>query len=60
MCLDRPITTCLHPCGHIAMCEECANRLSPRRCPICRTNIREISVRAPATDDAAAFEAALT
>ena len=42
------------------MCEECANRLSPRRCPICRTNIREISVRAPPTDDAAAFEAALT
>ena len=61
VCLDRPIaTSCLHPCGHIAMCEGARTGSGPRRCPICRTNIREISVRAPPADDAAAFEAALT
>lgn len=46
VCLDRPITTCLRPCGHIAMCSQCADRLqrSTGTCPICRSHIQSILV----------------
>ena len=44
---DALIDTGLHPCGHFALCRGCADRLNPRRCPICRTPIQQY--RAPPT-----------
>jgi hypothetical protein len=37
VCLDRPLEVALEPCGHVAICRDCANRLDS--CPICRTSI---------------------
>jgi len=39
VCFDAPIDTGLHPCGHFSTCRGCADRLRPRRCPICREDI---------------------
>ena len=39
VCLDRAISTRLHPCGHFALCRVCADQLNPRKCPICRAPI---------------------
>lgn len=47
ICYDRAISTCLRPCGHVALCSICASRLSPRKCPLCRVNITSIENRAP-------------
>ena len=47
VCFDALIDTGLHPCGHFALCRGCADRLDPRRCPICRTPIQRY--RAPPT-----------
>eukprot|EP00434_Breviolum_minutum_P000967 symbB.v1.2.000850.t2/scaffold37.1/size397765/22 len=46
VCLDRHISTCLRPCGHIAMCSQCADRLkrSTGSCPICRSQIQSVLV----------------
>eukprot|EP00927_Polykrikos_kofoidii_P070969 TRINITY_DN67320_c0_g1_i1.p1 TRINITY_DN67320_c0_g1~~TRINITY_DN67320_c0_g1_i1.p1 ORF type:complete len:461 (-),score=37.79 TRINITY_DN67320_c0_g1_i1:98-1375(-) len=45
VCFDRPISTCLRPCGHVAMCEVCASRLTRQICPLCRTPISTIERR---------------
>lgn len=45
ICLDRPRTHVLIPCGHAVLCEECANTLADScsdrgedlRCPICKS-----------------------
>jgi hypothetical protein len=37
VCFDSGIDTVLRPCGHIAVCRTCAQKL--RVCPICRTGI---------------------
>jgi len=42
VCFDNPINVCLLPCGHVAICSSCANRLRPPNCPICRTHITSI------------------
>lgn len=42
VCYDRPIDTCLMPCGHVALCWNCASRLPQRRCPLCRADIIEM------------------
>ncbi|CAJ1426427.1 unnamed protein product [Effrenium voratum] len=46
ICFERAISTCLRPCGHIAMCSQCVNRLPlPRTCPICRSRIESVLTR---------------
>lgn len=40
VCLTDPRTTCVEPCSHFCLCEECATGLLTRdeaKCPICRT-----------------------
>jgi hypothetical protein len=39
VCFDKAINTRLEPCGHVALCSVCANRLNPRLCPLCRAPI---------------------
>eukprot|EP00929_Paragymnodinium_shiwhaense_P024487 TRINITY_DN15042_c1_g1_i1.p1 TRINITY_DN15042_c1_g1~~TRINITY_DN15042_c1_g1_i1.p1 ORF type:complete len:458 (+),score=14.80 TRINITY_DN15042_c1_g1_i1:80-1453(+) len=51
VCYDRAISTCLRPCGHVALCEICASRLHPRKCPLCRQNIASVERHAPAADN---------
>jgi hypothetical protein len=40
VCYHKQISTCLLPCGHIAMCAACARKVSA--CPICRSQISKI------------------
>eukprot|EP00746_Dinoflagellata_sp_MGD_P124480 gnl/MRDRNA2_/MRDRNA2_59080_c0_seq1.p1 gnl/MRDRNA2_/MRDRNA2_59080_c0~~gnl/MRDRNA2_/MRDRNA2_59080_c0_seq1.p1 ORF type:complete len:326 (-),score=52.06 gnl/MRDRNA2_/MRDRNA2_59080_c0_seq1:52-1029(-) len=42
VCYDRAIDVLLDPCGHIVICADCAERLNPRKCPICRTDILQV------------------
>lgn len=42
VCFDRPIDVLVDPCGHIVMCATCAGRVNPRKCPICRVDIKQI------------------
>ncbi|XP_063422002.1 uncharacterized protein LOC134706731 isoform X2 [Mytilus trossulus] len=43
ICMERPKQTIFLDCGHIACCDICSNTLmsSERKCPTCRTFIRE-------------------
>lgn len=47
VCYDRAISTRLRPCGHVALCSECAARLRPRKCPLCRTNVDAVDPYTP-------------
>lgn len=47
VCYDRPIGTRLVPCGHVALCAECAGRLNPRKCPLCRVDITAVNSHTP-------------
>jgi hypothetical protein len=43
MCFDAPKDHIIIPCGHVCVCEACANLLTQMRkptCPICRTAIQ--------------------
>jgi hypothetical protein len=43
MCFDAPKDHIIIPCGHVCVCEACANQLTQMRkptCPICRTAIQ--------------------
>jgi len=42
VCYERRIATRLVPCGHVALCCICAERLVQRRCPICREPIASV------------------
>lgn len=42
VCFENAIDVVLDPCGHITVCSECAARLSPKKCPICRDSIRQV------------------
>lgn len=43
VCYERAINTCLQPCGHMAMCQQCVSMLpAPRTCPICRSRIQSV------------------
>ena len=42
VCYDAAIDTALQPCGHVALCRQCAERLPQRRCPLCRAPIRDM------------------
>jgi hypothetical protein len=37
VCLERASATVLVPCGHRALCNECAIRFSKNPCPVCRS-----------------------
>jgi hypothetical protein len=39
VCMERPVQTCLKPCGHSLMCLQCAETV--KQCPICRRPIEE-------------------
>lgn len=43
VCMDAEINICFVPCGHLAVCQDCANLLTgkgnKRECPICKTKI---------------------
>ena len=55
VCYDARIDCRLEPCGHVALCEGCATRLvAPRRCPLCRADIRQIVALRPDGSSAAA------
>lgn len=46
VCYDAAINVRLEPCGHVALCDGCARRLHPQRCPLCRADIvRRVEVR---------------
>jgi len=54
ICYDRKISTCLRPCGHVALCGICSGRLHPKICPLCRqpiTAIERYSAAAPENSD---------
>ena len=38
ICMDRALAVALRPCGHVAVCEDCEEKL-PKKCPICRKSI---------------------
>lgn len=46
VCFENAIDTCLVPCGHIAVCSQCADRIVREQrnqpCPICRTSITSV------------------
>lgn len=42
VCFDRTIDVLLDPCGHVVVCQMCAQTLTRHRCPICRTEIQQI------------------
>lgn len=45
VCFDGPIETVCVPCGHVALCLECAEvcqESDARSCPVCRQNIEQI------------------
>lgn len=44
VCYDRRVDVKLEPCGHVALCGECAGRLRPQRCPLCRVDIDRVDV----------------
>ena len=36
ICLDKPLTHAVMPCGHKCMCGDCAAKLTSKVCPICK------------------------
>ena len=40
VCLDKPLTHAVRPCGHFIACTDCAEKL-PKECPICRRIISD-------------------
>jgi DNA repair protein RAD16 len=42
VCMDRPRTALLVPCGHCHFCYECATQLESRSCPVCRAPIQRV------------------
>ena len=36
ICLDKPLTHAVMPCGHKCMCGDCADKLTSKVCPICK------------------------
>ncbi|KAJ8601167.1 hypothetical protein CTAYLR_008275 [Chrysophaeum taylorii] len=45
VCFEDTTLTQLRPCGHVAICAPCGQRLpSPKRCPLCRTFITNLAL----------------
>lgn len=44
VCSARPRSKCCRPCGHVALCEDCALAVmnSNQQCPICMTSVEEM------------------
>lgn len=42
VCMDKEINVVLVPCGHMIMCDGCANKLTNKSCPTCRKPITQI------------------
>jgi len=40
VCMDAEIDCCLKPCGHIAVCYKCVEKLDEKNCPVCRKEIK--------------------
>lgn len=45
ICFVRPVNVALGPCGHVALCEACCERL--KVCPVCREEIKAIFTLPP-------------
>eukprot|EP01084_Bolivina_argentea_P030328 56224_1 len=39
-CLDKNQEVFFEPCHHMLMCQECSNKLTNNKCPVCQTPIR--------------------
>lgn len=52
VCYDRQINTCLLPCGHVALCSVCAQKVKSKGCPICRSEISSTILKRPANKKA--------
>ena len=48
VCFDAPVSSCLRPCGHVAMCMICASKIGAN-CPICRAGIEKVEAYPSAT-----------
>lgn len=43
VCAERPVSTVLHPCMHVGLCDECANNPRMNRiCPFCREAVTKV------------------
>jgi len=42
VCLDKAASWCFVPCGHIALCGECARESSGVQCPCCRSPAQQL------------------
>lgn len=42
VCMDREINVVLIPCGHLIMCNHCAESLASKKCPTCRQTISQV------------------
>jgi hypothetical protein len=43
ICMDRPISVALVPCGHHCLCDSCSEHFKPPApCPICRRTVAHI------------------
>jgi hypothetical protein len=40
VCLERPVTEFIDPCGHV-ICEQCSKRSALHVCPFCRGSVRQ-------------------
>ena len=40
VCLERPVTEFIDPCGHV-ICEQCSRRSALHVCPFCRGSVRQ-------------------
>ena len=42
VCMDKPLSVALVPCGHVCYCLECAEREKIKECPNCRSKVDEM------------------
>ena len=41
ICLSSPSNILFTNCGHLCICENCDNKLSEAKCPLCRTKVTQ-------------------
>ena len=42
ICLDAHPQMVIVPCGHLCLCQECSQKLTNKKCPLCRTQFSNI------------------
>ena len=42
VCLDAEPKMVIVPCGHRSLCQECSQKLTNKKCPLCRTQFSNI------------------